>query len=160
MGLSNELSYKTQSFSCHLNPHSFFFQSEVLRLYFFVLEPWAVWSFTPQFLPVYLHTNVGALSWPTATSPIQILQPLPCHKSSPPWLPAFTLSTSLDECFFFNSLFVRLPYSLIFWQFWLFSDFKFVVVLLLVLQGGKMYAAIPPSWPKVHNTDFFICIFF
>ena len=30
----------------------------------------------------------------------------------------------LDECFFFISLVVRLPYSLIFCQFWLFFAFK------------------------------------
>ena len=43
MGFSNELSWEAGSFSCHLNPHRFF-QSEVLRLYFTVLEPWVVWS--------------------------------------------------------------------------------------------------------------------
>ena len=46
---------------------------------------------------------------------------------------ASSLLPSLDECFFFNSLVVGLPYSLIFWQFWLFFVFKFVVVLLLVV---------------------------
>ena len=34
------------------------------------------------------------------------------------WLPASAPTTGLDECFFFNSLAVRLPYSLIFCQFW------------------------------------------
>ena len=33
-----------------------------------------------------------------------ILQLLPCCTSSPPWLPISALPTSLDECFFFNSL--------------------------------------------------------
>ena len=28
-------------------------------------------------------------------------------------------------------------------------DFKFVVVLLLVVQGGKVYVSMPPSWPDV-----------
>ena len=76
---------------------------------------------TPQlFLLVYLHANVGPPS----------CQLLPCHASSLPWLPVCAPPTSLDECFFFNSLVVRLPYGSIFWQFWLFFAFKFVVVLL------------------------------
>ena len=59
-----------------------------------------------------------------------------------------TLPTGLDECFFFNSLVVRLPYSSIFCQFWLFFVFKFVVVLLLVVRGGTVCLPTPPSWPK------------
>ena len=59
--------------------------------------------------------------------------------SSPPWLPVSTPSTSLDEYFFFNSLVVGLPYSLIFWQFWFFFVFKLVVVLLSVVQGSKAF---------------------
>ena len=48
---------------------------------------------TPQFfLTVYLHLNVGLPSLPAAA----------LLESAPP--------TSLDECFFFNSLVVRLPY--------------------------------------------------
>ena len=49
-----------------------------------------------------------------------VCQPLPCCASSPPWLPVSAPPTSLNECFFFNSLFVGLPYSSLFWQFWLF----------------------------------------
>ena len=52
----------------------------------------------------------------------------------------------LDECFFFNALVVRLPYSLIFWQFLLFFVFKFVVLLLLVVQGGTVCLLMPPCW--------------
>ena len=84
----------------------------------------------PQlFLTVYLHTNVG---WPAATLPPVLFAPL----------------TSLDECFLFNSLVVRLPYNSTFWQFWLFFGFKFVV-FLLVVQGGKVYLPTPPSWLEV-----------
>ena len=43
VGLSNELSCEPGSFSCSLYPHRCF-QSEDLRLYFPVLEPWVVWS--------------------------------------------------------------------------------------------------------------------
>ena len=53
---------------------------------------------------------------------------LPHVLSAPP--------THLEECFFFISLGVGLPYSSIFCQFWLFFVFKFVVVLLLVVRGG------------------------
>ena len=53
-------------------------------------------------------------------------------------LPVSTPPPSLDEYFFFNFLVVGLPYSSIFCQFWLFFVFKFVVVLLLVVQGGTV----------------------
>ena len=51
----------------------------------------------------------------------------------PPQLPISAPPTGLDECFFFNSLVVRLLYSSVIWQFWLFFVFKFVAVLLLVV---------------------------
>ena len=69
-------------------------------------------------------------------------------------LPVPTPPTSLDECFF-NSLVVGLPYSLIFWQFWLFFVFKFVVVFLLVVQGGRVYLPTPPPWLEVLSKIFF-----
>ena len=54
----------------------------------------------PQlFLPVYLHVNVGLLSPPATTLP-QVPSTL---------LPISTPHTGLDECFFFNSLLVRIP---------------------------------------------------
>ena len=56
--------------------------------------------------------------------------------------------TSLNEC---SDLGVGLPYSLIFWQVWLFFVFKFVV-LLLVVKGSKLYLPMPPSWPEVKKT--------
>ena len=73
-----------------------------------------------------------------------------------PWvlsaqLPVSAPPTGLDECFFFNSLVVRVPYSLIFWQFWLFFVFKFVV-LLFVMRGGKVYLPTPPSWLEVSHS--------
>ena len=55
----------------------------------------------PQlFLLVYLYMNVGPCSLPATTLPTLSVT-LPCVFSTPP--------TSLDECFFFNSLFVGLP---------------------------------------------------
>ena len=96
----------------------------------------------PQlFLPVYLHTNVGPPTLPVTALPALVFQPLSRVPSTPP--------SDLDECFFFYSLVVRFPYSSIFWQLWLFFVFKFVVVLLLVVQGGKVYLPMPPSWPNI-----------
>ena len=57
--------------------------------------------FPPQlFLPIYLHENVGPPA-PPATLPRVLSAQLPV--STPP--------TGLDECVFFNSLVVGLPYS-------------------------------------------------
>ena len=69
-----------------------------------------------------------------------VLQLLSCQESCPPLLPVCSPPTRLDECFFFNSLVVRLPYSSVFWQFWFFV-FKFVV-LLLVVQRSKVYLSL------------------
>ena len=81
-----------------------------------------------------------ACSGPLATALLWVLS-TQLSVSSPP--------TSLDECFFFNSLVVGLPYSLIFCQFWGFFVFKFVLVLLLVVRGSTVCLPTPPSWPKV-----------
>ena len=55
----------------------------------------------------------------------------------------------IDFFFFFNSLVVRVPFSLIFWCFWLFIDFRLVVILLLVVQGSERFLPTPPSWPEL-----------
>ena len=101
----------------------------------------------PQFFPlVYAHANVG-LPTPPATS-------LPCPPDATlPWVlstPAAYLCPSygLDECFFFNSLVVRLLYNLIFWPFWLFFVFKFGLVLLLIVQTSNMFVPMPTSWQE------------
>ena len=60
--------------------------------------------------------------------PRWVHQPPPCCQSSlPGWLPISTPPTGLDDCVFFNSLVVGLPYSLIFCQFWLFFVFKLLL---------------------------------
>ena len=79
--------------------------------------------------------------------PHWVCQPPPCRESSLPWLTVSAPPTSLDECFFFISLVVGLPYRLIFCQFWLFFVFKFVV--LLVVRGGTVCLPTPPSWLEV-----------
>ena len=114
MGLSIELSCETGGFSCCLNPHRFF-QSEVLRLYFHALEPQVVQSVS---LPSCSSQFICTQMWDCL-----LCQPLPFCKSSLPWLPVSAPPTGLDECFFFSSLVVRLPYSSIFWLFWLFFCF-------------------------------------
>ena len=134
MGLPSELSCESGSFFCCLSPHRFF-QSQVLRLYFPMLEAWSVQSVSlprcsSQF---YLLVNVGLPTLPAAALPALVFQPLLWCESSLPWLPISMPPTSLDECFLFNSLIVGLPYSSIFWPFWLHCVFKFVVVLLLVV---------------------------
>ena len=109
---------------------------------------------TPQlFLPVYPHAKVGtpallAVTSPTApaTAFLWVLSALAaclCPSYHSGWF------------FFFNSLVVRLTYSSTFWQFWLFFVFKFVVVLLLVVWGGKVYVPMPQSWPDVPHILFF-----
>ena len=89
-----------------------------------MLEPWGVWSVS---LPICSSWFILMQMWDCLA-----YQPLPCCKSSPPWLPVSTPPTGLDEYFFFNSLIIGLPYSLIFWQFWMFFVFTLVAVLLLV----------------------------
>ena len=110
---------------------------------------------TPQlFLLAYPHTNVGWLGLAAAASPSRS-HPLPCHILSPPRLPISAPPTSLDECFFFKSLVVRLPCSLIFWQFWLVFVFKLVIVILLVVPGSKVYLPMPPSWLEAPSPKHF-----
>ena len=98
-------------------------------------HPWTLHCLVclaPQLiLPVYLDLNVGPPSRPSATLPglpaTAFLRVLSAQ------LPVSAPPSSLDECFFFNSLVVGLPYSLTLYQFWLFFVSKFVVVLLLVV---------------------------
>ena len=148
MGLSNELSCEAESFSCcRLNPHRCF-QSELLRLYFPELEPWVVRSVS---LPSCSSRFICTGMWDC-----------PLHKLLPHWydsaalpqvlsarLPVSAPPTGLDECFFFISFVVGLPYSSTFCQFWLFFVFKFVVVLLLVVRGGTVCLPTLLPWLEV-----------
>ena len=70
--------------------------------------------------------------------------------SSLPLLPISAPPTSLNECFF-NSLIVGVPWSLIFWHFWLFIVFKLVFIFLLVVWGSKAFLPMPPSRPYLPN---------
>ena len=104
-----------------------------LRLYFPALEPWVGRSvLLSRCSSLFIHMQM----WDCPLCqhlPTPVLQQPPWHQSSPPELLISTPPTGLNECFFFNSLVVRLPYSSIFWQFWVFFFFKFVVVLFLVV---------------------------
>ena len=139
MGLSSEFSCESGSFSCHLNSHRFFSVRGFEALFSCTGTLGCAVCFAPQlFLPVYLDADVGP----------PLCQLPPCCESSPPWLPISIPPTGLDGCFF-NSLIVRLPYSSIFCHFWLFFIFKFVIVVLLIVGGGKVYLPMPLSWPEV-----------
>ena len=86
----------------------------------------------------------GAGAWPSAP-------PLSCLATV--FLsPEVRLVVLVD--FFFNALVVRVPCSLIFWHFWLFIDFR-LVVILLVVQGSKGFLPTPPSWQELCVFNFF-----
>ena len=112
VGLSNEVSCEAGSFSCCFNPHRFFSVRG-----FEALFPCngtlscVIYLILQLFFLVYLHENVGWLSLLATASPALVLQPPPCHKSSASMLPVSTPPTGVDECFFFNSLVVGIPYS-------------------------------------------------
>ena len=136
MGLSNEVSCEAGSFSHHHNP-DWFLQSEALFPCAGTLS--CTVCLSPQlFLLVHPHTIMGPPGPPTTALP-QVLSTLTAHLHHP---------TSLDECFFFSSLVLGLPYSSDFWHFWLFFVFKLVVIFRLVMQGCKAYLPIPPSWSE------------
>ena len=92
-----------------------FLQPEVLRFYFPPLEPWVAWCvllpgcscpfFCTRIWNCLLCQLPPFLPGPPVTALLHIFSTL-AAVSTPP--------TSLDECFFFNSLVVGLPYSSIF----------------------------------------------
>ena len=127
-----------------------------LRLYFPALEPWVTWStllprhssrfiyarMWGQGLPATTLWGLLAAAWPALfhnPPPRWVHQPPPCHESSPPGCPICTPPTGLDECFFFNSLVVGLPYSSIFCQFWLFFVFKLLSFFWLCEEAQCVY---------------------
>ena len=128
MSLFNELFYETGSFSDCLMPHRFLepegFEALVSHTGTLACMVYLVLKF---FLPAYLNVNVG----PPGLPPF-------CMAPVPPLLIS-ALLTGMDECFFFNSLVVGLPYTSIFWQFWLFFVFKFVVLFWLCKEAKCIY---------------------
>ena len=69
--------------------------------------------------------------------------PAPLHNPPPHWVhqlhraPVSAPPTGLDECFFFISLVVRLPYSSIFCQFWLFFVFKLLLSFFWLCEEAQ-----------------------
>ena len=96
------------------------------------------------FLLAYLHANVGYPSCRISHGKCSVCQLLPClpglpscHVPSSPQLPISAPPTSLDDCFFFNSLVVRLPYSLIFSVVFLFLNL--LLSFLLCEEAKRIY---------------------
>ena len=105
---------------------------------------------TPQlFLTVYPHANVGPHTLPATAWPTLVLQLLPCCKCSPSWLPVSTPPTSLGECFFFNSLVVRPPYSSIFCQFLLFLFLNLLSFFWLCKEAKCIYLCLYLGWKSL-----------
>ena len=62
-------------------------------------------------------------------------------------LPISAPPTSLDDCFFFISLVVGLPYSLIFCQFWLFFVFKLLLSFFWLCKEAQcIYLHLHLGW--------------
>ena len=107
------------------------------------------WSFFHHGNPHY--SPLSALSLSFAFSQPCPCSPLPCHGFSQLALPARSaaslqvLTGLVVLVDFLNFLVVGVPCSLIFWSFWLFIDFRLVVILLLVVQGSKRFLPTPPS---------------
>ena len=116
-----------------------------LSLYFPVLELWVAQS---VLLPICSSWFICTPMWD------HLLHQLPhCHESSPAWLPISAPPISLDECFFFISLVVRLSYGLIFCQFWL------VFVLKLLLSSFWLCDEAQCVYLRLHLGWYLIFIF-
>ena len=79
------------------------------------------------------------------------------HPHGPPPCRRFSLSALLVWLVWltlFNSLVVGVPYSLIFWHFWLFINFRLVVIFLLVVWGSEGFLPTPPSWLELSSVTF------
>ncbi|KAF6084387.1 hypothetical protein HJG60_008649 [Phyllostomus discolor] len=120
-----------------------------------------------RFLPVYLWANVGPPAPPVTISPggqrclarpsppaTVVLRPLSSQlpNSAPP--------TGLDECFFFNSLAVGLPYSLIFCRFWLFFVSKLLLSFFWLCEEAQcVYLRLHLSWKSFLLQTFDVTIY-
>ena len=125
-----------------------------LRLYFPVLELWVVRSvLLPCCSSGFILSKCGALGSAShhlvGSASCSLACPVPQSTTllRPPaatlpqvlytWLPVSTPPTSLDECFFFISLVVGLPYSRIFCQFWSFFVFKLLLSFFWLCEEAQ-----------------------
>ena len=145
MGLSNELSCDTGRFFHQHNPH-WFFQSEVLRLYFPMLEPWVARSVSlPSCSSKFIHTQMWDC-W------LHQLPPCPVHQSpcqepslpSCPSLPFLAVWMNVSSLTPWLSDFHTVQFSV---TSGCFSFLNLLFVLLLIVRRGKVYLPTPPSWP-------------
>ena len=104
-----------------------------LRLYFPTLELWVA------ALELWVVGSITGSSSCCFTASCSFAHPAPQSAASlghpatglpqvlSAWLPVSAPLTGLDECVFFISLVVGLPYSLVFYQLWLFFVFKLLL---------------------------------
>ena len=139
MGALNGLSWETSGFFHYPNPH-WFLQPEVWDFIFPVLEPWAArcglgLGSLARYLSWFLYITLEGGTTLSAGHcrhhhTTTMLHPLP---SPCPGFPSPPLQSIWMNYDFFKSMVVGLPYSLIFWQFWVFFVLRLVVILLMCL---------------------------
>ena len=147
------LSFESGSFSCCLNPHRFF-QLEVLKLISLHWNPVLLGLSHSPFVPPGLSTckcgTAGHVSPPCppwscsccfAGSPL--CPRCPSLTLLPVWMSVSSLTPWLSD--FHTVQFSGIAGCLF--------VFKFVVVLLLVVQGGKVYLPMSLSWLEVYFTN-------
>ena len=152
MGLSNELSLRLGVSPTSSTPANFYRQ----RFWGFIFLHWN---------PGLHHLSCSPVVPPSlSTRKCANAQSTSCHLSwsssyhlvMSPLYPQWSVSappTGLVECFFCNSLVFDFYIVQFSGSSGYFFVFKFVVVLLLIVQGGKVYLPMPPSWPEVQGTE-------
>ena len=142
VGTLNGLSWETGSFFWCPNPHWFLTTRSYGALFSWYWNPGLcslAWGWDHLLLrhpSQFLSTKREC----GTTHPLLLLQHLHTTQHLLVSLPQLLTSTPpshLDECGFFKSLVVGLPYNVIFWQFWVLSVLRLVVILLVVVQGGE-----------------------
>ena len=153
MGLSNKLFCEAGSFSCCPSTPTGVFIQRFEALFPPTLEPWVAWSaslprcssglsmHTCGAIESASHHLVGSaccsLACPVPQSSTSL--GLPATLSRVLSTPAAHLCPSYqsDECCFFISLVVGLPYSSIFCQFWLFFVFKLLLSFFWLCEEAQ-----------------------
>ena len=106
------------------------------------------------FISLYWNPELHDLSWSPVVSPglspqkCGTTQSASCCHATCLLCPSCPSPTHLMNV---SSLTLWLSdlHSLFYWHFWVVFVSKFVVVLLLIVQGGKAYLPIPPTWPEL-----------